>query len=1130
MNLRGIAIKGVRWIAGAMAGCCAFSAAALDLAATNTTAIGIKGADWSQPSFVPKFDQTYGTLTGVELRLTATIRSTPRMENLDAVSRTLVGGSTGTLTVSAFGSATPMVITQGSVTITNTVTAFDGYIDWGGVTGNYGSGFSAPPISAEATAAVQLQPGSADFLAFVGDGSGTKHAKMGFSGTAVPIATGAASINALIASEVGASLTVIYHYTPFVASVAGKVWVDVNRDGIVTPGEPGLPGVTVGLLDAGGFPVAGVSPQVTDSNGAYQFTNLVMDPAIGYDLYSVAISQPVGYVQDYDLDDGLNSTPASPLVATFYLNYNEDKGYVNFGFINGGGGQGGGTGSRVRGLVWLDVNGNGFQDPTEVGIGGVQVMLLDGVLGGILATRTTDATGHYRFDGVAAGSYRIRVVPTVNYVNYAFSVRNVNGNPSDMFDSDVDINSGISGLIRLSGLMDVQVDAGLVPVLLDNCVDETQNTASAPLCGSIRTAADWKGWSANYTASQFQAIIANTAHYKTLSTSAVVAVLGDNSKPYNQSLMAAELSVSAASVLGSGIYTSGTLSGSTVSSILALAYSTPSASAPAYLTAAIAYLGSGGKGNALETCLVVDPSQRVPAGRAFTLSGIATDLVFDPAVGRFQEGDGGDAQLIGFVQSRSNPANGFSVAITFSGYTPVPPAGIPGSPKMDLPPASYIQNGGPIDPATWSYYTSFSGTMTGVGAYAGSLLLIANSGPSFQVGYGANGLDLNWGAAGWLRYTVVNQAVPTLPATGTGALSLDLNNCPSGGAMLCRAMLTTQKLSGSELQLTVLNQGTTDIILSGFDFNWPASLGRLKQVKFDSDIVYTAPALYAPAHVVAAQLVADLNKRTIKHGASDVIHLMFENKTTGTVLGDYSGSFVFGGCTVSIISGCSCNCNLGYPFNSANPLTSVVFNESEVLRLLEPQTASAGGTIRVFYNDEHAMLLGVRNGTTAPVTPMTSNPGHVVNPAVGDLTARDPSGRPLFPALFITDVTGIIGTTSDAYRAGDWQYGGTPIPPHEIFGTWKAAVKSTGLLATDMDPVGNGWNLGAGSDTPAGGFTALTNQGYGTEIRWNVNSLRVNGQPLQSGHSYRVQVMVHDGDQNKSGGDVGQSCMVVTIQ
>ena len=50
----------------------------------------------------------------------------------------------------------------------------------------------------------------------------------------------------------------------------------------------------------------------------------------------------------------------------------------------------------------------------------------------------------------------------------------------------------------------------------------------------------------------------------------------------------------------------------------------------------------------------------------------------------------------------------------------------------------------------------------------------------------------------------------------------------------------------------------------------------------------------------------------------------------------------------------------------------------------------------------------------------------------------------------------------------------------------------------------------------------MVNQGYGAEVRWDVSSLG-----LLPGHVYRMQFMVHDGDQNKAGGDVGQGCATV---
>jgi hypothetical protein len=134
------------------------------------------------------------------------------------------------------------------------------------------------------------------------------------------------------------------------------------------------------------------------------------------------------------------------------------------------------------------------------------------------------------------------------------------------------------------------------------------------------------------------------------------------------------------------------------------------------------------------------------------------------------------------------------------------------------------------------------------------------------------------------------------------------------------------------------------------------------------------------------------------------------------------------------------------------------------------------------------------------------------------------SGRPMWPALFITDIT-----SDPNSRSGDWQQGGTAaVPPNGLFGTWKGAVRTVDKTHTpyaitvtpEADPAKNNWNLDGGDPAPAG----LKNEGYGAEARWNVSALG-----LQSGHAYRLQFMVHDGDQNKTGGDSGENCMNVVI-
>jgi uncharacterized repeat protein (TIGR01451 family) len=163
------------------------------------------------------------------------------------------------------------------------------------------------------------------------------------------------------------------------------------------------------------------------------------------------------------------------------------------------------------------------------------------------------------------------------------------------------------------------------------------------------------------------------------------------------------------------------------------------------------------------------------------------------------------------------------------------------------------------------------------------------------------------------------------------------------------------------------------------------------------------------------------------------------------------------------------------------------------------------------------------------ITALSGNPGSALNPLVGstvltgDQAGTDVSDRPLYPALFITDIT-----SDPTSLAGDWQYGGTAIPPHAVFGTWKGAVRTVdktrspavATVTPDADPAKNNWNLGTGDAAPAG----LVNQGYGAEVRWETEQLG-----LLPGHTYRLYFMVHDGDQNKSGGDSGQGCVSLNM-
>jgi hypothetical protein len=84
---------------------------------------------------------------------------------------------------------------------------------------------------------------------------------------------------------------------------------------------------------------------------------------------------------------------------------------------------------------------------------------------------------------------------------------------------------------------------------------------------------------------------------------------------------------------------------------------------------------------------------------------------------------------------------------------------------------------------------------------------------------------------------------------------------------------------------------------------------------------------------------------------------------------------------------------------------------------------------------------------------------------------------------------------------------------------WKSATEGTGNVGTPamMDPMQNKWNLGASADpVPTSAMKCMDNA-FGAELHFEVG--------LISGHSYRFQVIAHDGDQNK-GGDSGEACAV----
>ena len=290
------------------------------------------------------------------------------------------------------------------------------------------------------------------------------------------------------------------NYGEKLAGLSGFVYEDFsataanNNNGAMDAGEAAIAGVTLTLTgtDANGAPVSRTA--VTDANGAYSFGDLLQG------TYTITETQPAGY-EDGKHTVGNATTAGSNAVANVISGIGLDAGQLAEGYLFGELKK-----APISGTVYIDRNDDGSQDPTEPGIGGVEIVITsngpDGQPGGgddVNVTITTNADGSYSWpdalpgvdytitqkqpQGLADGKENTSNVITISNLPATGSDNNNFGEKAAVLSGVVYLDSNNNGIRDAGepGLANVEVS---LPASVQNVLGQGALTATTDADGN----------------------------------------------------------------------------------------------------------------------------------------------------------------------------------------------------------------------------------------------------------------------------------------------------------------------------------------------------------------------------------------------------------------------------------------------------------------------------------------------------------------------------------------------------------------------------------------------------------------------------------------------------------------------
>ena len=181
------------------------------------------------------------------------------------------------------------------------------------------------------------------------------------------------------------------------ASFSGRVWNDINNDGLIDDSEPGVEGVTLSLLRAD---TGEILTAVSDETGAYIFSSLPND---SYE-FSVDVPESMLFAP-YKKEGGdlrsILTGEDNTITRSFVIRNATSLTDMNVGLIDS---------AIIKGMVFLDLNYNGNYDEGEPPCAGVTMQVIRNASDRSMGKIVTDETGLFYFDAIRTGNYRLRCI------------------------------------------------------------------------------------------------------------------------------------------------------------------------------------------------------------------------------------------------------------------------------------------------------------------------------------------------------------------------------------------------------------------------------------------------------------------------------------------------------------------------------------------------------------------------------------------------------------------------------------------------------------------------------------------------------------------------------------------------